>query len=1764
MAIKFLSAIDHGAYQLPTADGSNGQVLTTDGNGNVTFQSVAASANYYLSGASFNTSNGVLTLTVTGATDQTVDLDGRYALSNHVHNYDNYGSWNLKTNGVQRTTVQSGGDLNLVAGSNVSLSYSAGGTVTISSTDTNTDTNDIDYINAASFNTGNGILSLTGVGNAGASVDLDGRYLPLSGGNMSGLITFQTASTNNGFYWNVNSDQAGINFKNTGDGDTNSYLNFFTKDNGNEYFKFSHRHYQTGGKDYMDIKDGSARFNGDIRVNATQNGDFDEGTNYLSGGDLVWHTGDFSSTNVSNWNTAYSWGNHASAGYITDGNTGWNNTYGFITASSTDTLTNKSGNISQWTNDAGYSTTSGTVTNVTVGTGLDVSNGTTTPNITLDLSEFADMTAAVDTGVDELILLDNGAERRKRFAEIFGSAAYQNTSAFDSAGSAANALTNAINHTDDRIDNEVLPTFSGYLTTSGKAADSNLLDGIDSSAFLRSNTNDTFTGALTIDGYIKGNGQQLILSAGESHSYATGQTAEYIYLNAEQGLEINSETGNWNGGWAARKTAYLRGDQLTLDGETLSKTNIQNFKTAYGWGNHASAGYLTSIPSSYATDAEVSAAVDVVDTRITEEVLPAIDNAQQTADAALPKTGGTLTGTLTISSSGDGHLILKQTDAGSVAGTKEGGWNYMQFYDGQNDRQGYFGIDSSGHFLFNPEVSGAEVRMNRTLRVTGSTIATGTVTASGGNSNNWNTAYDWGDHGAAGYTTTTYVDNAISDLIDAAPGALDTLNELAAALGDDPNFATTMTNALAGKLATTHDMTLTLNGDVSGTATFTNMGNATLTVAIADDSHNHTIANVDGLQTALNGKLSTTGKAADSNLLDGLDLHTGRNNQANKVVRTDGNGYIQAGWINTTSGAAGTINKIYCSQDDYVRYLSPQNFRTQVTDSHYDAAGSAAAVNDRIDTEVFDAIATVDGNIPTNNNQLTNGAGYITGVPSSFTTSTINIGAKVTLTESSDRADLLYINSSTSSWGGLQIGNTSNEFIFSLMGDGTTGGIYDDQNSDWLIQWTENAGVRLYHNAGQKLTTTSTGITISGEIVTTGGNSTNWNTAYGWGNHASAGYLTSETYTAHENTSNLSGAYGGNNNGIVIEDLTVDANGHVTGVGTRDLDGRFDAAGSAATAQANAIAHADDRIENEILPAIPTNNNQLINGAGYVTSSGNTVIGTDSDINTSGYTIIDNLYMTDGVITSHGGRSLTNIHIEDTRAAEKSPNDYLNKALSLDFTDEFASLGSWYSGITLKGWDDGYAAWQLISSSNTSTNNELYFRTGIGTSWNSLYRVWHSGNLDAFVGASVSNDTITFTKANGGTVAVSTSDANTNYFLNGISRSGNTLTFSVSGTTNRSYTFGSAAWAATSAFDAAGSADAVHQRIDEEVMPAIPTNNNQLTNGAGYITSYVNTNRLTTFQVEDGDGTEVTISHGKEWKFLEGQGINVNWTDTSNGTDGDPYDLQFALKANGVRANELNVSGNGTTSQYLRSDGDGSFTWATPPNTNTQRSDEEIRDIAAAQWVNGTNTTVVKDDANNTIRINSVNTNTTYSADGNYGMTLSGTTFRLENDRRRNSSTTDIYTGNRHDFTWYDASVGIRWYTAGAEDMRLQDNGTLHVDGDVIAYSSTISDQTFKDDVVTIDNAIDKVKKLRGVEYTWNSGYRKGKRDIGLIAQEVEEVLPEIVHEHEMPLMEDAEAGKTYKTVDYEKMVGVLIEAMKEQQSQIDSLKAEVQLLKGK
>ena len=133
-------------------------------------------------------------------------------------------------------------------------------------------------------------------------------------------------------------------------------------------------------------------------------------------------------------------------------------------------------------------------------------------------------------------------------------------------------------------------------------------------------------------------------------------------------------------------------------------------------------------------------------------------------------------------------------------------------------------------------------------------------------------------------------------------------------------------------------------------------------------------------------------------------------------------------------------------------------------------------------------------------------------------------------------------------------------------------------------------------------------------------------------------------------------------------------------------------------------------------------------------------------------------------------------------------------------------------------------------------------------------------------------------------------------------------------------------------------------------------------------------------------------------------------------------------------------------------------------------------------------------------------------------------------------------------------------YVGGTHSLRLEADGDLQVKQDVVAYSSIYSDERLKDDVKTIDSALEKVKKLRGVEFVWNKGSRKDEKDIGVIAQETEKVLPEIVREKKMGLHTDSD--EKFKTVDYDKLTAVLIESIKEQQKQIEELKSEIQELK--
>jgi hypothetical protein len=115
----------------------------------------------------------------------------------------------------------------------------------------------------------------------------------------------------------------------------------------------------------------------------------------------------------------------------------------------------------------------------------------------------------------------------------------------------------------------------------------------------------------------------------------------------------------------------------------------------------------------------------------------------------------------------------------------------------------------------------------------------------------------------------------------------------------------------------------------------------------------------------------------------------------------------------------------------------------------------------------------------------------------------------------------------------------------------------------------------------------------------------------------------------------------------------------------------------------------------------------------------------------------------------------------------------------------------------------------------------------------------------------------------------------------------------------------------------------------------------------------------------------------------------------------------------------------------------------------------------------------------------------------------------------------------------------VRCYAGGGYGGAL--TGTWTASGDIIAFS----DARVKENVETIDNALDKVLALRGVTYN-RTDLKDTSKKIGVIAQEVQKILPEVVQEQE-----DGMLG-----VSYGNIVGVLIEAIKEQQKQIDELKA--------
>lgn len=189
-------------------------------------------------------------------------------------------------------------------------------------------------------------------------------------------------------------------------------------------------------------------------------------------------------------------------------------------------------------------------------------------------------------------------------------------------------------------------------------------------------------------------------------------------------------------------------------------------------------------------------------------------------------------------------------------------------------------------------------------------------------------------------------------------------------------------------------------------------------------------------------------------------------------------------------------------------------------------------------------------------------------------------------------------------------------------------------------------------------------------------------------------------------------------------------------------------------------------------------------------------------------------------------------------------------------------------------------------------------------------------------------------------------------------------------------------------------------------------------------------------------------------------------------------------------------------------------------------------------------------------------------------ITLNPTTNAYEggqiNFKKSLTGSTADWSIDQYGTTAADARLRI-FNTSEANGMVIKENGfigmgnsaptvRLQVTGDIIANSiAGSSDARFKTNITPIANPLQKVLALRGVHFNWNTSafpqrMFSDKRTLGFIAQEVEKVLPEIVQ------TENTTEG--YKSVQYDKVVALLVEAMKEQQKQINQLKRELKKLK--
>ena len=285
--------------------------------------------------------------------------------------------------------------------------------------------------------------------------------------------------------------------------------------------------------------------------------------------------------------------------------------------------------------------------------------------------------------------------------------------------------------------------------------------------------------------------------------------------------------------------------------------------------------------------------------------------------------------------------------------------------------------------------------------------------------------------------------------------------------------------------------------------------------------------------------------------------------------------------------------------------------------------------------------------------------------------------------------------------------------------------------------------------------------------------------------------------------------------------------------------------------------------------------------------------------------------------------------------------------------------------------------------------------------------------------------------------------------------------------------------------------------------------------------------------ISQGSGANVTIPNGKtKAVFSDGAGSGAAITDAFNALD-----LGSSSSINGTVLGTVTAStANTFTNKTLNG----------PDNTITKLADTNIASTAAIAFSKMENLTASRalvSDANGDVSVSAVTPTELGYLDGvtsavqtqlnnAYSSTDTNLTLQNVNEVRRGASATGIKNETDH----------IEFYVSSTERATLDSSGNFTADGNLGAYS----DVALKQDIYQIENALEKVNNLRGVHFTRKANNSK---EIGVVANEVEKVVPELVDEHL-----DKELG-SIKIMKYANTVGLLIEAVKDLSKQVEELK---------